>query len=1100
MTAHRQEKQSRLFERALQLPAAARETFLDNKCGDDLELKQRLRAMLAAATGEPLPAPAEPMAPTLDQALPPPVAVLREGPGTWIGPYKLLQQIGEGGFGVVFLAEQLEPVTRRVALKIVKLGMDTRQVVARFEQERQALAMMDHPNIARVLDAGATDTGRPYFVMDLVKGAPIVEFCDHNQLTIEDRLELFAQVCQAVQHAHTKGIIHRDLKPSNVLVGTQDGKPQVKIIDFGIAKATSQKLTDKTLFTAHQQVVGTLQYMSPEQAAGSLDIDTRTDVYSLGVMLYELLTGTTPFDEATLRSALQGELQRVFREVHPPRPSTRLNASRDTLARIAACRRIEPKRLGLLLRGELDWIVMKAIEKDRSRRYETANGLAMDIRRHLAGEAVVAAPPSASYRLRKLVARNKGLVAATAAVAAALLVGVVGFAWQANVAQGERDHAVQAQRSEATQRKEADEQRALAEQNQAKAKAINQFLLDMLGAADIRKLGRDAKVAQALDAAATKVQKAFAQRPEVEAEVRLILGRTYSSIAMLDEAEPQIAAALQLNRSVHGETSAEYAKALGAQAALRRARGEDAVAADLFRQSADLLAAADGAEDRDALGMRVEYANTLVELDRFAEAEKLLREVLAIRRRVFGNDDNDSQIGINSLAVLLHERKQFDEAEELYREAVEIGERSLGASHPDTLTARMNLGSLLRSLGRHGEAEPMMVALLTDLRRVFGADNPQTAKACKALGELYKDLGRFKDAGPLLEECVSIFTKAEGGDTMNVAEAKNSLAIVLKRLGDAPRAVTMQREVAAVYKKVLGADHDRTLNARLNLANSLVTPAEGDEAEATFKDLLASAPAVLGENSGVYIIANNSYGVFLMARDRYADAAPYVRRALEIGESAEGMEHQNTIITRYNLACIEMELGNLTEAETLGRDCVESFERVFGPQHANTAAAHGGLAQTLAKQGRADDARREFEAAITISKGALGAQNQGFCGHALDLGRLLCDTGKAAEAEPVLQETIAIYTKARGLEDRRTANTRLELGRCRQLLGRFAEAESMLVDGHATLVKTRPAGHADIRRAERYLAAFYAIWQAAAPDPQRAAKAAEWQGKLQPDK
>ena len=396
-------------------------------------------------------------------------APLREGPGVKIGPYKLQQLIGEGGFGSVFMAEQEKPVQRKVALKIIKLGMDTRQVVARFEQERQALAMMDHPNIARVLDAGATETGRPYFVMELVKGDPIVEYCDKHNLSIHDRLELFAQVCSAVQHAHTKGIIHRDIKPSNILVSAQDGRPNTKVIDFGVAKATSARLTDLTLFTEQRQLIGTPEYMSPEQAEGSLDIDTRTDVYSLGVLLYELLTGTTPFSTKELRSAGYNEIQRIIREVEPPKPSARLTRSPTTIAGVAARRSTEPRKLGTIIRGELDWIVMKALEKDRMRRYETANGLAMDIRRHLAGEAVVAAPPGAAYRLKKFVRRNRAIVAASAAVAAALLIGIVGFAWQAQVAREQRDIAVNAQKSEAVQRKTAEQQRRIAEEQREAA-------------------------------------------------------------------------------------------------------------------------------------------------------------------------------------------------------------------------------------------------------------------------------------------------------------------------------------------------------------------------------------------------------------------------------------------------------------------------------------------------------------------------------------------------------------------------------------------------------------------------------------------------------
>ena len=326
-----------------------------------------------------------------------------------IGSYKLLERIGEGGFGVVYMAEQLKPVRRKVALKIVKPGMDTRQVIARFEAERQALAIMDHANIAKVLDGGVSPSGRPYFVMDLIKGVPITEFCDQNQLPARRRLELFITVCHAVQHAHQKGIIHRDLKPSNVLITQHDTTPVVKIIDFGVAKALGQVLTDKTLFTGFAQMLGTPLYMSPEQAGQSgLDVDTRSDIYSLGVLLYELLTGTTPFDSERFKTAAFDEIRRIIREEEPLKPSSRLSATRETLKSISAQRQTEPAKLTKLLQGDIDWIVMKALEKDRTRRYETANAFAEDLEHFLSGEPVKARPPSTSYRVRKFVRRNQG--------------------------------------------------------------------------------------------------------------------------------------------------------------------------------------------------------------------------------------------------------------------------------------------------------------------------------------------------------------------------------------------------------------------------------------------------------------------------------------------------------------------------------------------------------------------------------------------------------------------------------------------------------------------------------------------------------------------
>src|SRR5215208_7836289 len=376
-----------IFVEAIEKPTPEeRAAYLDGACGPEAsELRQRVEALLAKHFQQDsfMKQPAVEGSKTV-------VIPLSEGPGTVIGRYKLLEKLGEGGFGAVYVAEQKEPVKRRVALKIIKLGMDTKQVIARFEAERQALAIMDHPNIAKVFDAGAADSGRPYFVMELVKGEPITEFCDRNQLPPRERLELFGQVCHAVQHAHQKGIIHRDIKPTNVLVGMHDTTPVVKVIDFGVAKALGQELTDKTLFAGFAQFLGTPLYMSPEQAGQSaLDIDTRSDIYSLGVLLYELLTGTTPFDKERFKKAAQDEICRIIREEEPPKPSTRLSESKDSLPSISAQRHTEPAKLAKLVRGELDWIVMKALEKDRTRRYETATGLSRDIDRYLRDEGTV---------------------------------------------------------------------------------------------------------------------------------------------------------------------------------------------------------------------------------------------------------------------------------------------------------------------------------------------------------------------------------------------------------------------------------------------------------------------------------------------------------------------------------------------------------------------------------------------------------------------------------------------------------------------------------------------------------------------------------------
>ncbi len=536
-------REKELFSAALDLPAADRAVFLQRECAGDMALRQRIEELLRAHGGADEIFPTEP-----DELTE--IVTLSEGPGTVIGKYKLLEQIGEGGMGVVYMAEQSVPFNKRVALKIIKLGMDTKGVVARFEAERQALALMNHPNIAKVLDAGATDTGRPYFVMELVRGMPITEYCDQQKLSTRQRLELFIPVCQAIQHAHQKGIIHRDIKPSNVMVALFDDKPVPMVIDFGIAKATHQRLTEKTLFTRHGQFIGTLEYIAPEQARGSqIDIDTRADVYSLGVLLYQLLTGSTPFPH--LREQAWEESMRIIREEEPPRPSTRLSTlTAVQLTGITTTHGGEPPhKISLVLRRELDWIVMACLEKDRSRRYETANGLALDIARYLRGDAPEKAPPSVWYQFSKLARKHKKTCAMAAAIAVILAVATVFSAWQ----------AIRAKKAEQLAGRRAEETL----QQKAATDSINGWmrrevlgLLDAWGAEGAPRRA-DVLLRDVLVQSTTNLSAQFKDQPVIEAEIRYSIGQSLRSMEANAAAELNLRRSYELFREHLGPTHAD---------------------------------------------------------------------------------------------------------------------------------------------------------------------------------------------------------------------------------------------------------------------------------------------------------------------------------------------------------------------------------------------------------------------------------------------------------------------------------------------------------------------------------------------------------------
>ncbi len=768
-------KANEIFLRAVEIDSPDdRGRYLDEVCQADVALRAEVESLLAASeqAGSFLESPPAGLtAAAIGESLP-------EHVGSIVGPYKLLEQIGEGGMGVVFMAEQTQPVRRKVALKLIKPGMDTRNVIARFEAERQALAVMDHPGIARVLDAGATPAGHPYFAMELVRGVPITAYCDEQNLPIRERLELFASVCQAVQHAHGKGIIHRDIKPSNVLVTRQDGRAVVKVIDFGVAKAMGQQLTENTLFTNFAQMIGTPLYMSPEQAeASGVDIDTRSDIYSLGVLLYELLTGTTPVSTEQLQKAGFDEIRRIIREQEPLTPSARISSS-QSLPAIAAHRHIEPVRLTRLMRGELDWIVMKALEKDRNRRYETANAFAADILHHLHDEPVQACPPSASYRFRKLARRNRAALATISVVAAALLAGTVLSTWQ----------AVRARRAErladarlVAEKKAREAETALRKQAEAQQAAAEVFVKDVYQAAEnMSKTDdwRELLFERAL-ALTEELARGFPSQPdhlERAGHIHRFLGWIAEADGRFDEARSHLekgAAAFKQLAAGHFPKGDRYygglhGDALASLAIVLRKAGKPSEAEETVREAIRICRAASGDESQPLAFALSALAQLLAERKEYLEAEASYREVIPIWEKLVTRSPTNEFYrwhladSHRSLGNVLRAVERYDEAEASCRKAIAVWEK-LVAESPTNQGYRWhlagthdNLTYVLRAVERHEEAEASCQKAIAIWEQLV-AESPTNQDFRHHLGWSRKssrnsDSGNLKSCSDLLKQ------------------------------------------------------------------------------------------------------------------------------------------------------------------------------------------------------------------------------------------------------------------------------------------------------------------------------------------------------------
>lgn len=751
------------------------------------------------------------------------------------GKYRILEELGSGGMGIVYLAEQTHPVKRRVALKIIKLGMDTEQVVARFESERQALAVMDHPNIAKVLDGGATESGRPYFVMDLVRGIPINDYCDRHRLSMNERLRLFLPVCQAVQHAHQKGVIHRDLKPSNVLVIVQDDQPVPKIIDFGIAKATDHRLAQRTLFTEQGQLIGTPEYMSPEQAEMSaLDVDTRTDIYSLGVMLYELMSGVLPFDPRALRSAGFGEIQRIIRESEPPKASTRLSTQKETQSEIAQRRKTDPGSLLKELRGDLDWITMKAMAKDRTRRYPSASELAADIERHLRYEPVLAGPPSALYRIKKYVKRHKIGVTAAAVVIAAILAGIAGTSIG----------LLRAVRAEGKAVQEAET-----------AKQVSDFLVSLFEVSDpSESKGNSITAREILDRGAQKMEKEMAGQPLIKARLMDTMGQVFQSLGLFDQALPLMKSALQSRRTNLGNEHLDIAISMEHTGLVLIAKGD------------------------------------------YAGAEPLLQEALAVRRRLLGKGHADVAAGLASLGELNYMKGDLEKAEKLFRESLDIRRKALGNEHIEISNSLNDLAMTLKARGDYEKAEPLYRESLAIRQKLLGSDHPAIAQSLNNLGMyLYQMFLNKKNDGTeaeqLLRQALAMNRRMLGNEHPEVSTNLNNLALLMRDKGDYDQAIALFREVTEIDRKTLGQEHPSVASKTNSLASVLVRKGDYKSAEELFHKAIAIQRKTFAEKSWEIATTKLLLGACLKEEKRYGEAESLMLEAFPIIEKSFGIGH-----------------------------------------------------------------------------------------------------------------------------------------------------------------------------------------------------------------
>jgi serine/threonine protein kinase len=872
-----------LFALALERDPEERSGFLRQACAGDDSLRTEIESLLSSfdrASTFLEDCPAADLVAAQSRAM----------TGRRIGAYRILREIGQGGMAVVYLGERDDQNYRKqVAIKMVKPGIGTEQVLQRFLNERQTLAVLDHSNIVKLLDGGSTEDGSPYLVMEYVEGLPIDHYCDHNHVSIADRLRLFRNVCSAVQYAHQNLVIHRDLKPGNILI-TKEGLP--RLLDFGIAKLLNPECLQTPLVTRMDGRPMTLEYASPEQVHGE-PVTSATDVYSLGVLLYEILTGHRPYQVA---DSSWREIERLVCESEPPRPSARVSTDRERLKTTAEMRMAEPNQLVRLLRGDLDWITMKALEKDPNRRYASVSELSADILRYLSHEPVLARPASATYRARKYVRRHPF----GASVAAGIVLLLAGFAatqsFQLRRITRERD----------------------------RANRVTEFMEGMFKVSNPSEArGNSITAREVLDRASKDIDTGLSRDPELQAQMMHVMGDVYKNLGLFPRAQLLFQSSADIRRRILGSQNVETLQSIDDLAWILNQEGRAAEAEKLQRETVDARRRFFGTQNPDTLKSMSNLAWTLDREGHYAEAEKLEREVIDIRRRVLKTDDRDTLATMSNLAATLGHEGHYAEAEKMKRETLDIRRRTLGPEHPETLTAMNNLAATFLQEGHYREAEKLQRETLELQRRILGPEHPDTLRSMNNLAHTLDSEGRVAEAEQLQREALGVKQRVLGPEHQDTLWAMGSLAITLQQEGHFSEAEKLQRETLELQRRVLGSERPNTLSTMIDLSTTLRKEGRYSEAEKMERQGVDTMRRVLGPEHPYTLKSFDELAQTLGKEDRYGEAEKLERQTLETQRRVLGREHPDTAGTSYDLAVALAHNGQSDEAISLLREAID---------------------------------------------------------------------------------------------------------------------------------------------------------------------------------